>query len=110
MVGVVRLAAAKLTPVTDTLAIAEGVETALAANMLGYGPAWALGSAGAVASLQVLPRVNRLMLLQENNHVSRDAVDRCGWRWTRAGRQVIRIRPDDVFDDLNDELIAKRNS
>ena len=40
MLGVVRLAAAKLSPVTDTLAIAEGVETALAANMLGYGPAW----------------------------------------------------------------------
>jgi Toprim domain len=109
MLGVVRLAAAKLTPVTDTLAVAEGLETAMAANMLGYGPAWALGSAGAVASLPVLPSVDRLILLQENNDVSRDAVDRCGRRWMRAGRRVTRVRPDEGCDDLNDELIAKRN-
>ena len=61
MLGVVRLAAAKLAPVTNTLAVAEGVETALAANMLGYGPAWALGSAGAIASLPVLPSIERAL-------------------------------------------------
>ena len=103
----VRLAAAKLAAVTDTLAVAEGVETALAANMLGHGPAWALGSAGAVASLPVLHGIERLILLQENNDASRDALDRCGRRWMRAGRKVIRVRPDEGCDDLNDELIAK---
>jgi putative DNA primase/helicase len=107
MLGIVRRAAVKLKPVTDTLAVAEGVETAIAANMLGYGPAWALGSAGAVATLPVLPGIKRLILLQENNDVSRDAVDRCGRRWVRAGRKVTRVRPDDGHDDLNDELIAK---
>jgi hypothetical protein len=109
MLGVVRLAAAKLTPVTDTVAIAEGVETALAANMLGYGPAWALGSAGSVASLPVLPGIERLVLLQENNDTSRDAVERCGKRWMRAGRKVVRVKADPVHDDLNDELLAKRD-
>jgi Toprim domain len=109
MLGIVRLAAAKLTSVSDTLAVAEGVETALAANMLGYGPAWALGSAGAVASLPVLPGVDRLILLQENNDVSRAAVDRCGKRWLRAGRKVVRVKPDQEHDDLNDELLSKRN-
>jgi len=107
MLGVVRLAAAKLAAVTDTLAVAEGVETALAANMLGHGPAWALGSAGAVASLPVLHGIERLILLQENNDASREAVDRCGRRWMRAGRKVIRVRPDEGCDDLNNELIAK---
>lgn len=107
MLGVVRLAAAKLAAVTDTLAVAEGVETALAANMLGHGPAWALGSAGAVASLPVLHGIERLILLQENNAASRDALDRCRRRWTHAGRKVIRVRPDESCDDLNDELIAK---
>src|SRR5262245_26539065 len=109
MLGVVRRAAIKLAPVTDALAVAEGFESALAANMLGYGPAWALGSAGAVASLPVLPSVDHLILLEENNDVSRDAVDRCGRRWMRAGRRVTRVRPDDGCDDLNDELIAKSN-
>jgi hypothetical protein len=109
MLGVVRRAAVKLVPVTDTLAVAEGVETAMAANQMGFGPAWALGSAGAVKNLPVLPGIERLILLQENDDVSRDAVDRCGKRWIRAGRKVIRVKPDEEHDDLNDELISKRN-
>jgi putative DNA primase/helicase len=108
MLGPVGNAAVKLAPVSDTLAVAEGVETAIAANMLGYGPAWALGSAGAVASLPVLLGIERLILLEENNAPSREAVDRCGRRWLRAGRQVRRVRPDNEFDDLNDELISKK--
>lgn len=110
MLGVVRRAAVKLVPITDTLAVAEGVETALAANIMGYGPAWALGSAGAVANLPVLPGVERLILLQENNDASRDAVDSCGKRWLRAGRKVMRVKPEQGHDDLNDELISKRNA
>jgi Toprim domain-containing protein len=104
MLGVVRLAAAKLAPVSDTLAIAEGVETALAANMLGFGPAWALGSAGAIASFPVLVGVRRLVLLTENNEASHKAVARCGARWARVGREVIGVEPE-CGDDLNDELM-----
>lgn len=104
MLGVMRLAAAKLAPLTDTLAVAEGVETALATNMLGYGRAWALGSAGAIASLPVLPAIERLILLTENNEASRQATDRCSRRWLRAGRDVITVVPE-YGDDLNDELI-----
>jgi len=55
----------------------------------------------------VLPGIERLILLQENNAASRDAVARCGRRWMRAGRKVTRVRPDDGCDDLNDELIAR---
>jgi hypothetical protein len=107
MRGVIGRAAAKLMPVTDTLAVAEGVETAVAANMLGYGPAWALGSAGAVATLPVLPQIQRLILLEENNDPSRAAVECCGRRWLRAGRAVSRVLPDQGCDDLNDELIKR---
>jgi len=112
MLGVVRLAAAKLAPVTDTLAVAEGVETALAANLLGYGPTWALGSAGAVASLPVLPDVERLILIAENDEsgASRKATERCASRWLRAGRTVSRVWPDQECSDLNDELILKRKA
>ena len=99
MLGVMRLAAAKLAPVTNTLAVAEGVETALAANMLGYGPAWALGSAGAIANLPVLPAIERLILLTENNEASCQATDRCSQRWLRAGRDVITVVPEHG-DDL----------
>jgi putative DNA primase/helicase len=110
MLGVVRRAAVKLAPATDTLAVGEGVETCMAANLLGHGPAWALGSAGAIANLPVLPGIRRLILLAEHNEASRAATDRCGQRWLRAGRKVARVWPAAGCDDLNDELMQKRNA
>jgi putative DNA primase/helicase len=106
MLGPVKGAAVKLAPVTDTLAVAEGIETAMAANIMGHGPAWALGSVGAIERLPVLPGISRLILLQENNEASRLAVQHCGQRWLRAGRKVTRIWPSEGCDDLNDELMG----
>jgi hypothetical protein len=110
MLGVVRRAAVKLVPVADELAVGEGVETVMAANQLGYGPAWALGSAGAIANLPVLPNIKHLVLLAENNDdgASRTATERCGQRWLKAGRRVTRIWPRAGCDDINDELISKK--
>jgi hypothetical protein len=107
MLGPVKLAAVKLMPITGSLAIAEGVETAMAANVLGHGPAWALGSAGAIKILPVMPGIERLILLAENNDASRAATAACAQRWIRAGRKVTRIWPEAGCDDLNDELMAK---
>jgi putative DNA primase/helicase len=108
MLGPVANAAVKLAHVTDTVAITEGIETAMAANQMGYGPAWAVGCANAVKRFPVLPGVGRLILLEENNAASREAVAACGQRWARTGREVIRVVPD-VGDDLNDELMLKGN-
>jgi len=107
MLGPVRNAAVKLASVTDILAVAEGVETAIAANMMGHGPAWALGSAAAIGNLPVLPGIKRLILLAEHNETSRTATDRCGKRWLSAGRKVTRIWPNQGHVDLNDELISQ---
>jgi Zn ribbon nucleic-acid-binding protein len=106
MLGPVKGAAVKLAPVTDgTLAIGEGLETSLAANEMGYGPAWALGSAIAVERLPVLVGIKKLVLLEENNAASREAVTVCGRRWVAAGREVLRVVPKPGCDDLNDELM-----
>jgi len=105
MIGPTRGAAVKLAEVDDTLAIAEGVETAMAANQLGHGPAWALGSADAVACFPVVAGIRRLILLTENNDASRAACERCGERWLQAGREVVHVIPE-RGDDLNDELMG----
>jgi hypothetical protein len=110
MLGVVRRAAVKLAVPDGALAVGEGVETCMAANLLGHGPAWALGSAGAIANLLVLPGIDRLILLAERNEASRAATDRCAQRWGRAGRKVTRIWPDQGCDDLNDELMQRGNA
>jgi Zn ribbon nucleic-acid-binding protein len=107
MLGPVKGAAVKLVRVTDTLAIAEGVETAMAANQMGHGPAWAVGSAIAVERFPVLVGIRRLVLLEENNSASRNAVAACTRRWVDAGREVLRVVPEHG-DDLDDELMFQK--
>ena len=106
MFGVVHRAAVKLDPVGETLAIGEGVETCLAARMLGYAPAWALGSVGTISFFPVIDSVKRLQILGEAGEASARAVRLCNRRWQKAGRKVQLVMPDDGFSDLNDELMA----
>jgi hypothetical protein len=108
MLGRIMGSAVKLAPVTNgTLAIAEGIETALAANQMGHGPAWAAGSAIAVERFPVLSGIRRLILLEENNEASREAVAACARRWIAAEREVFRVVPEHG-DDLNDELMFQK--
>jgi putative DNA primase/helicase len=108
MLGVIGGAAVKLDPATDVLAIAEGIETAMAARELGYGPVWALGSVGAIAKFPVLEGVETLRLLGETGAASHDAIQICGRRWHAAGRKVKVVMPDAGCSDLNDELAAAK--
>jgi hypothetical protein len=108
MLGPVAGSAVKLADVPDgVLAVGEGIETCMAANALGFGPAWALGSAGAIATLPVLEDIRKLILLGENDDASRKATDDCAERWVRAGREVELVEPE-VGTDLNDELMGSR--
>jgi putative DNA primase/helicase len=105
MLGIVRRAAVKLDPVGDTLHVAEGVETALAARQLGHAPAWALGSVGGISRFPLIEGVTRLRILGEAGEASARAVEHCGRRWLAAGRKVQLVMPS-TGSDLNDELMA----
>jgi putative DNA primase/helicase len=108
MLGPVASAAVKLSPITDgVLAVGEGIETCMAATQMGYGPAWALGSAGAITALPVLEGIRKLLLLCENDDASRSATEQCAQRWLREGREVVFVEPE-VGTDLNDELMGGR--
>jgi putative DNA primase/helicase len=72
--------------------------------MLGIRPAWALGSVGGIAYFPVLPDVNALRIIGENDQASLDNVDVCGSRWQAAGRRVRVIKPLLGCKDLNDAL------
>ncbi len=106
MLGIVAGAAIKLDAdgdVTYGLHVGEGAETVLAAQQLGFRPAWALGSAGAIATFPVLHGVECLTLLAENDPTNARAVDTCARRWHAAGREVIVIEPR-IGSDMNDAL------
>jgi len=107
MLGVVHRAAVKLEHLGEIgeLAIGEGVETCMAAQQLGLRPVWALGSTGNISGFPVIAGVKQLTILGETGTASRDALQFCGTRWRKAGRQVRIVMPA-TGSDLNDELIA----
>jgi putative DNA primase/helicase len=107
MLGVVHRTAIKLDDnVADELAIGEGIETCVAARMLGIAPVWALGSVGGIAHFPVLPGIRMLRIIGENDQASADAIELCGPRWQAAGRRVRVIKPTLDHKDLNDALGA----
>ena len=109
MLGIVRRAAIKIDRPSDLLAIGEGVETCLAARQLGFAPAWALGSVGAISSFPLIDGVRELVLLGETGSASARAIDLCRSHWRAAGRRVRIIMPN-VGSDLNDALMAERSA
>jgi hypothetical protein len=100
--------AIKLDPcahITHGLTLGEGLETTLTGRQVGLRPAWALGSAGAIAKFPVLPGIDALTLLAEtmDGCTNKRAVERCGCCWEEAGREVFVAAPK-VAGDLNDAL------
>jgi putative DNA primase/helicase len=100
MLGAVAGAAVKLDPARQRLAIAEGVETALAARQLGFGATWALGSARRFAPID---GVNELIVLGEHDQASRNAAEACSESW--SGRRVFLALPM-KGKDFNDYLMG----
>ena len=85
--------------VTHDLHLAEGVETAIAARMLGLRPAWALGSKGAIGAFPVLRGIEALTILAEPD--ANKETEACATRWHSAGREVF-INRSLVGKDLAD--------
>jgi putative DNA primase/helicase len=106
MLGIVHRSAIKFDPLGNELSVGEGIETAMAARQLGFKPAWALGSVGAVSFFPVMDNVKRLVILGEQGEASQNAMRICGKRWRNAGRTVRAVVPK-VGSDLNDVVIAR---
>jgi hypothetical protein len=110
MLGPTAGAAVKLDPAGTGLAIGEGIETVLAGRQMGLRPAWAMGSAGSIAALPVLPGVATIAFMEENDGgASRNAIITCSRRWVDAGRKAISNRPR-VGKDMNDLVRARKDT
>jgi hypothetical protein len=110
MFGAAAGTAIKLDPdevVTMGLVVGEGIETALSARQLGFRPAWALGSVGAIARFPVLSGIEGLTLLAETDKTGANAkaIKECGTRWDAAGRVVVLVKSK-CDGDMNDALKA----
>jgi putative DNA primase/helicase len=94
MLGAVGGAAIKVDGDADIeqgLAVGEGYETALAGRQLGFAPVWALGSAGAIATLPVLSGIDSITILAETDDAGANAraARTCARAWVGAGREAL---------------------
>jgi hypothetical protein len=94
--------------VTLGLAVAEGIETALALAH-GFGLAWACIDAGNLAHLLVLEGIESLTIAADHDPPDRRGIQRgiqaaqaCADRWAAAGREVRVILPEGKGADFAD--------
>ena len=101
-------AAIKIDPdgdISDQLCIAEGLETALSARALGYGPVWAVGNAGAIKAFPVLAGIAALTLCAEDDKTgaNRRAIAETSARYRAADVEVFELEPL-AGGDINDAI------
>src|SRR5262249_22631427 len=106
--GPVGGAAIRLADATETLLVAEGIETA-ASVMLATGyPAWAAISAGGIKSLVLppLPVAATVIVAADHdaNGVGEEAAHTAAARWLAEGRRVRIALPSEPGTDWNDIL------
>jgi hypothetical protein len=108
MLGRARGAAIKLDAdenVALGLHIGEGIESCLAAWLVGFRSVWALGSATAIAAFPVLSGIEAITILGEvgDGGANHRATQACAARWIGAGCEAFAVAPQ-VGGDLNDVL------
>jgi CHC2 zinc finger/Toprim domain len=88
----------------EILHISESVTSALGAAMLGLSPVWAVASASGMANFPVLPGVQTLGIVADNdaNGTGQAAANECFARWRNAEREVAIHLPDTVGEDMAD--------
>lgn len=106
--GPMRDAAIKLSSdenVTAGLHLSEGIETGLAAQLIGFQPVWALGSATMIDGFPVLGGIETISVLGENGDggANARAAQVCADRWLEAGREAFFVAPLSG-NDMNDVL------
>jgi putative DNA primase/helicase len=73
--------------VTYGLLVGEGIETVLSAARV-FTPVWACLNAGNVRTFPVLPGIDAITILQDDDEAGRRSTKACAERWTAAGRET----------------------
>ena len=79
--------------VTYGLTVCEGVETAIAVEMSGQSPVWALGGAANLGAFPVLAGIEALTIAADTGTAGQRAAQEVAARWRQAGREVRTITP-----------------
>ena len=109
--GPVKRAAVPLATPGETLAVAEGIETALSVLEDTGIPTWAALSCGGIKALLLpaLPEAREIYLFADHDRPGLEAAYGAAEIWTSAGRQVRVVVPPILGEDFND-VLKKRAS
>lgn len=91
--------------VTYGLAVAEGIETALAAAHV-FMPVWATVDAGNLGLLAPLAGIESLTIYADHDEAGLRAAQTCARRWRDAGRNVRILTPANAGHDAADAVAA----
>jgi len=98
-------ASIRLDSCDTTLAVAEGLETALAARVLDRSrPVWSAVNSSGLAALVIPPRVREVVILVDHDRAGMDATRKLARRLLGEGRTVRIALPSTPGDDWNDVL------
>ncbi|QYO75324.1 DUF7146 domain-containing protein [Devosia salina] len=106
MMGRAKYAVVRLSPdetVTHGLAVAEGIETALAAL---FRPIWACLSAGTMSAFPALSGIESVTIFADHDPAGVKAANDCGKRWHEAGREVHMVMPAQAGSDMAEVINA----
>jgi hypothetical protein len=107
--GDTRGAAVRLAPVGPRLALAEGIETAMAVMESTGTPAWATVSAGGMESVELPPEGMEIEIWADNdeNAAGQKAATELAARLKAEGRTVYMLVPPNIGQDWLDVLVAE---
>lgn len=104
MLGTVKNGAVLTGNCSKSIAIAEGIETALSASHIFRMPVWAVLSASGIAAFPVIYGVKILRIFADHDKPGLSAADRCAQRYRAAGIAVEVRYPSAGGTDWNDFL------
>ncbi|MCP1851236.1 MULTISPECIES: toprim domain-containing protein [unclassified Bradyrhizobium] len=104
--GALGAGAVRLGPAAETMGLAEGVETALSAQILAGMPVWASLGASRLHRVEVPETVRELHIFADNDQPGIAAAKRAAEAYQRGDRRVLIRTPPDAFKDYNDFLLA----
>jgi hypothetical protein len=109
MVGRAAGGAVRLAPPCETLTVAEGIETALAAMQAAAMPTWAALSTSGLVALVLPPMVRTIVILSDHDRSGSGerAARAAAQRWLAEGRRVRLAMPPEPGTDFNDVLLGR---
>jgi putative DNA primase/helicase len=99
----------RLAPAAETLMVAEGIETAMAAMQAAAQPAWAALSTSGMVALILPPIVRTVIILADHDRSSAGerAARTAAVRWIAEGRRARIAMPPEPDTDFNDVLLGR---